>query len=739
MCRDRRYNCKRYLWKCREHTGSVLNNNETADSDALDYGALVGYILTCSGLTQSELAQFLGTSFLSVARWRRGDTRPSVRMRAKLVESRDQLNRRQRLDVDHALTTHVFASRGVRHRSSDLLLLRTEGVIELNAAPKAPIVERLRRADLWSDASETLPLILAKHRTGTSATADPATDGVSAGKNTYTYDAHTYHTKVPPQGIAEVIRQYLPEGGLVFDPFAGSGMTGVAAMVLGLDVILNELSPAASFIADRFTHSFDPHSFAAGVRTICESLADFRRRLYTTRCRECGRKTEVLFTVWSYRVLCSTCGHEFLLWDQCRSYGKTVREHKILREFPCPRCAVQLKKSRLQRTTAHPIFLGYKCCSRQQVERSLTEKDRAHLMDLKRQPPVADGFVPTTELPDGVNLCQPKRHGLTSVDRFYTPRNLAAMSALWREIHRVPDDELAGFLAFVFTSLYQRVTRLSEYRFWGGSGNTARFNVPYIFNEANVFVTFERKARTIQDHLETTARRYSGRAVVRTGSATNLDFLPDGSVDLIFTDPPFGANINYSEMNLLWESWLGCFTDNLAEAVVNRFQNKDVDQYGRLMTESLRECHRVLKRNHWMILVFMNSSEKVWRVLRTAIRDAGFSLDRVDIFDKQHGTFKQFVSENTAGCDLMLHCRRVDDSKPADVVDAVDDAVLEAVRVFLVNREKAIPTMAYLHVQRADEIDYRMLYSEFLAQRLGRNGSVVDFAVFRAAAVSCIE
>jgi hypothetical protein len=45
--------------------------------------------------------------------------------------------------------------------------------------------------------------------------------------------------------------------------------------------------------------------------------------------------------------------------------------------------------------------------------------------------------------------------------------------------------------------------------------------------------------------------------------------LPDASVDLVFTDPPFGANINYSEMNILWESWLGRFTDNTHEAIIN--------------------------------------------------------------------------------------------------------------------------------------------------------------------------
>jgi hypothetical protein len=118
--------------------------------------------------------------------------------------------------------------------------------------------------------------------------------------------------------------------------------------------------------------------------------------------------------------------------------------------------------------------------------------------------------------------------------------------------------------------------------------------------------------------------------------------------------------------------------------------------------------------------------------------DAGFSIERVDIFDKQHGTFKQFVSDNTAGCDLMLHCRKVQAalavaSPPTLTVDA------DMVRLFLGERQGAIPKLSYLHVRREDGIDYRMLYSEFLTKRLTHKGNLIDFATFRALAASLLE
>jgi len=201
---------------------------------------------------------------------------------------------------------------------------------------------------------------------------------------------------------------------------------------------------------------------------------------------------------------------------------------------------------------------------------------------------------------------------------------------------------------------------------------------------------------------------------------------------MIFTDPPFGANINYSEMNFLWEAWLGDFTDNTNEAVMNRVQGKGLDEYGRLMSESLRECYRVLRPNHWMLLVFMNSSEAVWRQLRDAILGAGFSIEKIDVFDKKHGTFKQFVSENTAGADLVLHCRKGGEKNhfPDNTLELTD---------FLDSRRNALPLVTYKHVSREDEIDFRKLYSDWLAQTFVSRADFMDFAKFRQLTMAYLE
>ena len=58
----------------------------------------------------------------------------------------------------------------------------------------------------------------------------PSRAEIIGRKGSIFYRAHSYHTKVPPEGIAGLIEHYTDPGDIVVDPFCGSGMTGVAAL-----------------------------------------------------------------------------------------------------------------------------------------------------------------------------------------------------------------------------------------------------------------------------------------------------------------------------------------------------------------------------------------------------------------------------------------------------------------------------------------------------------------------------
>ncbi|MGH9755956.1 MAG: DNA methyltransferase, partial [Blastocatellia bacterium] len=343
-------------------------------------------------------------------------------------------------------------------------------------------------------------------------------------------------------------------------------------------------------------------------------------------------------------------------------------------------------------------------------------------------------WYPTTPFPDGVNTRQPIMAGITTVDKVYTPRGLWAMAHLWNRARQWPDPEVRDKLLFTLTSLYQRVTVFSEFRFWGGSGNTANFNVPAIMNEQNIFRAFERKANTISWYFKH-ASPIARKAQVSAQSASRLAQLPDKSVDYVFTDPPFGGNINYSEMNFLWESWLQVYTDNKEEAIINKAQKKGFDEYRELLSAAFSEVRRVLKDNGWLTIVFHNSSERVWVALQKAISEAGFKIRGTQTFDKEHGTFKQFVSNNAVGYDLVIHCRKSEESEApslkekSDVIEQAKLFVRQAVSVGFQNY-----IVHYLHVRRGDEFDYRKLYANWLASALPESLVSLSFDEFRGLA-----
>ncbi|MGH7966169.1 MAG: DNA methyltransferase [Candidatus Binatia bacterium] len=562
----------------------------------------------------------------------------------------------------------------------------------------------------------------------------PFSGDIVSGKNTYVYDAHTYHTKVPPEGIEKLIAYYTQPDDVVLDPFCGSGMTGVAATQKGRKALLCDLSPAATFIARNLNTPVDAGDYLRAAYTLLDDSTGLERSLYNTRCRRCGEFVALLYMVWSYGVICPHCDDEFILWDVARDERQRVRESKILSEFTCPACKIPMKKRGLKRTKRYPVQVGYQCCTSGPKETAvpLDDWDRAQLECSERESIPAHLWYPTAVFPPGINTRQPVAAGITTIDKAYTPRALYAMAHLWDAASQFPDERMRDKLLFTLTSLYQRVTVFSEFRFWGGSSNTANYNVPFIMNEQNVFRTFARKARTISWYFKT-APRVPREVEVSTQSACHLTQIPDKAVDYIFTDPPFGGNINYSEMNFLWESWLGVCTDTTEEAIINSVQGKGVQEYRSLLCAAFGECRRVLKDGAWLTVVFHNSSDVVWKALQGALVDAGFRLEGTQTFDKEHGTFKQFVSDNAVGYDLVLHCRKAEAARnfrvrskeelAADAIEFIQTRLAKDGERYLFH---------YLHVERAPEIDYRKLYAEWLASTLPETLVSLSFEEFRA-------
>ncbi|MCC8150841.1 MAG: site-specific DNA-methyltransferase [Lachnospiraceae bacterium] len=128
----------------------------------------------------------------------------------------------------------------------------------------------------------------------------------------------------------------------------------------------------------------------------------------------------------------------------------------------------------------------------------------------------------------------------------------------------------------------------------------------------------------------------------------------DDCIDYIFTDPPFGNNLIYSELNFISESWLGVYTNSENELIISTSQGKNVDDYKNLMKRGFAEYFRVLKPNRWITVEFHNSQNAVWNAIQEAIQASGFVIADVRILDKKKGTTKQLSYAMAVKQDLVI-------------------------------------------------------------------------------------
>jgi DNA modification methylase len=97
-----------------------------------------------------------------------------------------------------------------------------------------------------------------------------------SARTKHVHGLHPYLGKFPPQLAEALIRRHCPAGGLVLDPFCGSGTTLVEAVGLGRDAVGCDISGFNALLAREKTREHDAVQIAAGLE---ETLARAELRL----------------------------------------------------------------------------------------------------------------------------------------------------------------------------------------------------------------------------------------------------------------------------------------------------------------------------------------------------------------------------------------------------------------------------------------------------------------------------
>ncbi|WP_256665916.1 DNA methyltransferase [Pseudomonas sp. SK] len=564
------------------------------------------------------------------------------------------------------------------------------------------------------------------------------------------YNAFSYPTKISPEAIAVYIAVHTEPGATVLDAFAGSGTTGLATLLCdkptpemekmanALGVVpkwgprtahLFEIGTLGSFVSETLCHPPASDEFRAVVDEFCRQAEARIGWLYETHDAS-GRPGVLRHTIWSDVLICPYCKAQISLWDASVKTNPLV----MADSFHCEACRSQVAIDACERATETVTdAFGYKSLTKKRVlvrvhgrtgtskwQRPPADEDYKLLAAVSKTKPPSS--APLADIEWGELRRAGYHLGIEKLHHFYTKRNFIVMATLMELASEFPAEMQAPLRLLILSYNASHSTLMTRVVLKKGQNDFvltgAQSGVLYISGlpvEKNILEGLRRKSKAFVDSFHMLHGSRSN--IVVHNSSSERIALKAGSVDYIFTDPPFGDYIPYAELNQINELWLGRTTDRSQEVIVSPSQSKGVAEYGAMMGGVFKEMARVLKADGKATVVFHSAHSKIWRALVQSYATAGFTVEATSVLDKIQASFKQVVSSvSVKGDPLLLLSKREAERSTSIPCSKIAEEVIRSAR-------------------SGGKVDPQRLYSQFIGRclELGRDVDI-DAKTFYALA-----
>lgn len=542
----------------------------------------------------------------------------------------------------------------------------------------------------------------------------PLQISVKAEGHTPQYKMHKYFARRPYNVFNHIIKHYTSKGDIVLDTFCGGGVTVFEAAALERNVIGVDLNPLAAFITRMQMFNGDT-----------SQLNDFYRRFLITENEKYKEWYKVIFNddegtalwfEWTYKVKCPHCNSTIILYESNKkSNGVYLCSN--------PNCTGHING--VKRVDCAPI--GSKPVRVKYIS-GKTNKTRIRELTYENMPIFnkVDFQKTLNGLKYKVDFSIPNNwdrkyedklseKGVASYSDFFTERNYALNSLIFNDIMELRGTTASlmnEYLYFLFSSSIRYTNKMARVTDnWENGNPTAMdkhaFWLPNQYVETNILDVLNQRANAIIKGCSYSAEnlpknlqevtsfddiKLHNSYMVLNQSSSALP-IPNESVDVIITDPPYGSNVQYAELSTVWNAWyavykgLDSYIYKKQEAVMNRKKNfngsKTVDDYEELLYQVYAEGARVLKNNGYLVFTFNNKNIKVWIAMLKAVAKAGFYLpdDGIifqDYIDSYKNTAHLRFSGNIQG-DFIYSFRKGRTNITADVLKGFSCIINEAI------------------------------------------------------------
>lgn len=485
----------------------------------------------------------------------------------------------------------------------------------------------------------------------------PLKISIKAERHTAQYQMHKYFARRPYNVFRHIIKHYTNKGDIILDCFCGGGVTIFESVALGRKPIGIDINPLATFITRMQMFNGEIGELKDFYRRFLLTLEKKYADWYTVKFDD--DQGIALWVEWVYTVKCPECGSIIELLEINKATNGV---------YYCPNEKCTGHKNGVKRVlcapeSSRPVRVNYKSSKTKKTRiRELTMDNLATLEKYNFEHIIETlPYKPEFKIPDDWDRQYEDKlqeKGVIKYSDFFTDRNYTLNCLIFNEIMQLKGktgSQLNEYLYFLFSSSLRytnKMTRVTDN--WEGGKPTAMdkhgFWLPNQYVETNILDVLSQRVKAIIRGCEYSANNIPTDVVevnnfedmklhnsymVLNQSASDIP-IPDESVDVIITDPPYGSNVQYAELSTIWNAWyaiynkLDSYIYKDEEAVVNRKSNfegsKTVDDYEELLYGVYSEGARTLKPDGYLVFTFNNKNIKVWVAMLKAVARAGFYL-----------------------------------------------------------------------------------------------------------------
>jgi DNA modification methylase len=513
------------------------------------------------------------------------------------------------------------------------------------------------------------------------------------------YAAMKYWGKKPHNIWREYIRNYTPEAGLFLDPFSGSAVSAFEAVKAGRKAIAFDLNPMTAFIIDVFTSKYNPYNFRIACSEIISAVTSdliYKQNFYV-KCDKCEKLAKVVAYKWD-------CGKVYELAIQC--------DHEKIRYTKKPTASDNIEFNSMQ--------------------------------DIAITNWIPDDEFRNTSSFDANFI---KNIGGKKFVNLWTNRNLYILSLIFDMIQNNTDVDVKKQLMFSFVQTLHLTTKMcvprnpDANRDFSTSWGRSAYLAPVRQMEMNPLHVFSGSCfgKQSTDSCLKNLHTYLGKDEIKTlyvskanksnnsknydikygiiDIATITDYLDEGSIDFIITDPPYGGLVQYLDLSTIWLNWLkkydNKYTPNYEPEITVNNKNS-IQLYEQKFTKALKNLNCVLKDDGKIVFTFHNNKIAIWNSFLNSIMMAGFKIEKV-IHQQNKRTGESNVANpyGTSGTDFYIRCIKTKVLKLNDEKSEFENFIVQ--------------TTIRIIAQRNEPTPYQILFNNLLAELSSAGFRIHDF------------